>query len=154
MPSLPPTLVSLCLHSHAFCLSQLVVVLPLVIHPLSLQLLGMSPPPCKQCFHLSWLRRLLLCPSSSLVQLPLVRIDCFSRHHLLLLVHLPSAGATTSRCAMDMVSSFVGQYSTLEYQKLFWVVSNLYLYHTYHVRQKTLVKQKYLLSPPKMRALL
>jgi hypothetical protein len=35
-----------------------------------------------------------------------------------------------------MVSSCVGQYSTLEYQKLFLVVSNLYLYHTYHVRDK------------------
>ena len=34
----------------------------------------------------------------------------------------------------DMVSSCVVQYSMLEYQKLFWLVSNLYLYHTYHVR--------------------
>jgi len=31
-------------------------------------------------------------------------------------------------------------HSTLEYQKLFWVVSNLYLYHTYHVREKTPVE--------------
>ncbi len=41
----------------------------------------------------------------------------------------------------DMVSSCVGKYSMLEYQKLFWVVSNFYLYHTYHVREKTLVEQ-------------
>ena len=34
----------------------------------------------------------------------------------------------------NMVSSCVVQYSTLEYQKLCWVVSNLYLNHTYHVR--------------------
>ena len=54
----------------------------------------------------------------------------------------------------DMVSSCVAQYSTLEYQKLFWVVSNLYLYHNYHVREKMLLKQKHLLSPPNMRALL
>ena len=99
MPSLPPTLVSLCLHSHAFCLPQLVVVLPLVIHPLPLQLLGTPPPPFQRCLHLSWLRCLMSCPSSCLVQLPLVRLDCFSRHHLLLLVRLPSAGATTSHCA-------------------------------------------------------
>ncbi len=42
---------------------------------------------------------------------------------------------------VDMVSSCVVQYSTLEYQKLFWVVSILYLYLTYHVREKTLVEQ-------------
>jgi hypothetical protein len=34
MPSLPPTLLSLCPHSHASCLPWLVVVLPLVIRPL------------------------------------------------------------------------------------------------------------------------
>ncbi len=85
MPSSPPTLVSLCLHIHAFCLPQLVVVLPLVIHPLPLQLLGTPPPPFQQCLHLSWLRCLLSCPSLSLVQLPLVWLNCFSHHHLLLL---------------------------------------------------------------------
>ena len=46
-----------------------------------------------------------------------------------------------------MVSSCVVQYSTLEYQKLFWVVSNLYLYHTYHVREKTLVEQNMYFLP-------
>ena len=41
-----------------------------------------------------------------------------------------------------MVSSYVGQYSTLEYQKLFWAVSNLYLYHTYHVRENNTSETK------------
>ena len=39
----------------------------------------------------------------------------------------------------DMVSSCVVQYSTVLCQKQFWVVSNLYLYHTYYVIKKTLV---------------
>ena len=38
-----------------------------------------------------------------------------------------------------MVSACMVQYSTVLCQKLFWVVSNLYLYHTYYVREKTLV---------------
>ena len=39
----------------------------------------------------------------------------------------------------DMVSSCVVQYSTVLCQKLFWVVSNLYIYHNYYAREKTLV---------------
>ena len=53
-----------------------------------------------------------------------------------------------------MVSSCVGQYSMLEYQKLFWLVSNLYLYHTYHVREKNTSGTNYLLSPQNMRVLI
>jgi hypothetical protein len=45
-----------------------------------------------------------------------------------------SPGAPWRSRTIDMVLSCVVQYSTLEYQKLFWVVSNLYLYHNYHVR--------------------
>jgi hypothetical protein len=50
MQLLPPTLPSLCPHSHASCLPQLAVMLPLVLHPLSLlschRLLSSAAFPC------------------------------------------------------------------------------------------------------------
>ena len=67
--------------------------------------------------------------------------------------YVPKGDARDKR-TRDMVSSCMGQYSTLGYQKLFWVVSNLYLYHTYHVRENNTSGTKHLLSPQNMRVLL
>jgi hypothetical protein len=52
----------------------------------------------------------------------------------------------------DWFPSCVVQYSTVLYEKLFWVVSNLYLYNTYHIRKNDTSVSKYPLSPPNMRA--
>ena len=79
---------------------------------------------------------------------------CWSVLNYLQLKNAPQPKRKGIMGCVDMVSSCVGQYSTLEYQQLFWVVSNLYLNHIYHVREKTLVKRKHVLSPPNMRALL
>ena len=57
-------------------------------------------------------------------------------------------------CNLDMVSSCVGQNSTLEYQKQFWVGSNLHLYNTYHVREQNTSGTKHQLSPQNMRVLI
>ncbi len=54
--------------------------------------------------------------------------------------------------ALDWFPSCGVQYSTVLYEKLFWVVSNLYLYNTYHVRKNGTSVSKYQLSPPNLRA--
>jgi len=102
-----------------------------------------NPGPAYQlCHHCR--RPLHLRPSAA----PLPNVDG---------VRLELRSLAVNMWTVDMVSSCVGQYysSTLEYQKLFWVVSNLYIYHTYHVRENdTSRKKQHVFSPQIMRVLL